>query len=364
VIARAAKPRGPGWQRKSEALAGLGVLLIAVVASGCGGKKRTPQAHEDAGVAVISGGGSGSGSTGASGSASVQVAGAFDQKCVAGDLEACRNLAVMYTEGVGVQRDERRAAALFAQACNGGLLAGCNHLALVLAEGLGSPKDVAKAVELYQRACDGGYGLACRNLGLLLRDGRGIDKDLARAERLLDKACKAGTPFGCTNAGDLDRMLVASQDRAPRLKKMIDHYKLGCDGGDPIGCRYIGIAYLEGTGLPKSASAASVWLERGCVAKPSAAGKGAASGAAAGVGMTDAVACRVLGMMKVQGVGGTRDVEHGRQALQLACDRHDDEACKALAAVSQVSDSRDAGVPVVPSSTAGDAGPNSPSAPR
>ncbi len=313
------------------------MVLLVVVALGCGSKKQ--KVFEDAGVATGSAVAHGSGA----GSASQQVAEAFDKKCVAGELEACRNLGVMYTEGVGVTKDERRAAALFAQACNGGLLAGCNHLALVLAEGLGMPRDVPKAVELYQRACDGGYGLACRNLGLLLRDGRGVEKDLPRAESVLDKACKAGTPFGCTNAGDLDRVLAADpalavSDRAPRLKKMVDHYKQGCDGGEPSGCRALGVAYLEGTGLPKSASAASVWLERGCAPKAMAGAKAAS---------LDAVSCRVLGMMKVQGVGVPRDVEQGKHALQLACDRHDDEACKALAAISGAAGSSppsDAGV--------------------
>jgi TPR repeat protein len=333
------------------------VVVVALLA--CGGKKQ--KVYEDAGVgsSVVGSGGSGGGSgSSGNGSGSKQVAAAFDKKCLAGDLEACRNLGVMYSEGVGVPKDARRGAALYAQACNGNLLAGCNHLALLLAEGLGIAKDLPKAVELYQKACDGGYGLACRNLGLLFRDGRGVDKDLSRAETLLDKACNARAPFGCTNAGDLDRQVAASlpeKERVLRYKQMIAHYQEGCNADDRTACRNIGIAYLEGTGLPKTPSAASVWLERGCALKsdrsqglgtpPPLPAKPAGlppdqAHAAAG----DPIACRVLGMMKLGGVGVARDVEAGKQALKRACDKRDDEACKALANVTGVKPGGDAGV--------------------
>ena len=82
------------------------VLLVLLVV-GCGGKKQ--KVYEDAGAGSASAG-RGSGSAVAAGSGAVQVAMAFDKKCVAGDLEACRNLGVMHTEGVGVTKDARRAA--------------------------------------------------------------------------------------------------------------------------------------------------------------------------------------------------------------------------------------------------------------
>jgi len=253
------------------------------------------------------------------------VAAQFDKACLGGDHEACRNLGVLYTEGVGVAPDLRRAAALFAQACNGGNLAGCNHAALALAEGMGVAKDPAKAAELYVKACDGGYPLACRNGGLMLRDGRGVAQDLARAEAMLRKACDGGAPYACTNAGDLDRQLAATEG-APRFKKMIAHYQQGCDAGDPTACRAIGVAYLEGTGLPKSPSAATVWLGRAC-------------------DKDEPVACRVLGALALQGVGMKQDVTRGRSLLQRACDRKDDEACRVIAKLDGGSNAGSIAVP-------------------
>src|SRR5438445_374591 len=87
------------------------------------------------------------------------LAARFDKSCAGGDLEACRNLGVMYSEGTGVSADPRRATSLFAKACDGGNMRACNHFALVLAEGIGSERDLPRAIDVYQRACDGGYKL-------------------------------------------------------------------------------------------------------------------------------------------------------------------------------------------------------------
>jgi TPR repeat protein len=265
----------------------------------------------------------------ATGDDPAELAARFDKKCVAGDLEACRQLGVMYQEGTGVSPDLRRATALFGQACNGGNLSACNNLGLDLAEGIGVDKNPTRALEVYQKACDGGFKLACRNAGLMYRDGRGVAADIAKAEVLLDKACKGAVPFACKNAGDLDATIAAGGNVA-RWKDAITHYKQGCDTGDPSACRQIGILYLEGNkGLPKSTAAAAVWLERACLPD-------------------DPVACRLLGEMVIQGVGVARDIERGKQLLARACDAKDDEACRVLKLASE--SANDAGV------SAGDAG--------
>lgn len=252
-----------------------------------------------------------------------EQAAAFDKQCVAGDLEACRQLATDYLEGKGVSQDLRRATTLFAQACSGNNMSACNAVALAYSEGIGIPKDPQRAIESYQKACDGGYAPACRNLGLVFRDGRGVPADLPRAELLLDKACRGGVPFACTNAGDLEAKLAVKSPG--RMKRAVSHYKRGCDNGDPTACRQLGIAYLEGKGLPRSPSAAAVWLQRGCVPD-------------------EAVACRLLGAMLLQGNGVPRDAERGKQLLARACEAKDEEACRLVQQASEPAPG-DAGVP-------------------
>ena len=125
------------------------LILVAATALGC---TKTRSEPEDAPVA-----------TNGSEDPAEQAA-HFDRKCVGGDLEACRQLGVMYAAGTGVSPDLRRSTALFVQACSGNNLAACNALALALAEGIGVERQPVKAIDVYQKACDAGYKLACRNL--------------------------------------------------------------------------------------------------------------------------------------------------------------------------------------------------------
>jgi TPR repeat protein len=292
-------------------------FLVIALAIGCSSKK-APEGDTGSGSAG-SGSGSGSGS-GAKKLPPKEAAALFDKQCLADDFEACRRLGVMYTEGDGVTADTRRATALFVKACNGNNLAGCNHLGLAFSVGMGVDKDAAKAAEIYEKACGAGYVLSCRNLGVMLRDGRDVPQDFAKAEPLLERACKGGAPFGCTNAGDLDAMILlksgaGSGSAAPsaeakeRAKKMIDHWTQGCNAGDPIGCRKVGIVYLEGKWLPHAPATAVVWLEKG-------------------VRGNDAVAMRYFGMMKFDGFGTARDAKLGAELLKRACAMQDEEACR------------------------------------
>lgn len=240
---------------------------------------------------------SGSHLPGDAGAATQQVIAQLDMQCAADDLEACRNLGVLFSEGVGVAIEPRRAQALFAKACNGKNLASCNHLALLLAEGRAITRDLSKAVAIFVETCEAGYGLACRNLGLLLRDGRGTPPDLARAATFLDRACTLGAPYACTNAGDLDALLASkaadAAAAAPHAKAMLAHYQHGCSSKEASACRQIGVAYLRGAGVRASEPAAIVWLVKACelgdadacklIGKGPAAGAGSAgSGTAAG----------------------------------------------------------------------------------
>ncbi len=294
----------------------LAVTLLGLGLVGCGSKK---SARKDA----EAGSGSGSGSN-----AQADLA-KLDAACAANDAEACRNLAIVYEEGLaGTAVDHTTATQLFHKACDGKNLAACNQLALAISEGIGVPKNAAVAVEIYQRTCDAGYQLACRNLGLMVRDGRGVSVDLARAATLLDGACKGATPYACTNAGDLDatRAQSAPDDasRAQLYKEMIAHYKKGCDDGDPTSCRNLGIAYLEGRALPTSTAAASVWLSRACR-------------------LDDPIGCRVLGAMTIQGLGVPTDVDAGVAMLRRACDRKDTEACEAITKIDAANGSGSSG---------------------
>lgn len=196
----------------------------------------------------------------------------YSDRCAASDWEACRLLGIAYTEGAkeaNLPTSPAKASVLFGKACDGGLAAACNNLGLLVAEGLGGERDGPRGQSLFRRACDGGSLLGCRNLGLMLADGRGVPVDSLGATIAFGKACNGGLGFACTNLGMLAaklRQAAAAPPNAnvPAATVAVALWQRGCEGGDPAGCRALGIAYLQGFGVPRGNAPASVWLKRAC----------------------------------------------------------------------------------------------------
>ncbi len=88
----------------------------------------------------------------------------LSQRCEAGSIVACSDLALMYQQGQGVPTDPVQAAALARRACEGGSATSCAQLGYLYYTGEGVPRDVSAAVSLYQHACSRGNDLACESL--------------------------------------------------------------------------------------------------------------------------------------------------------------------------------------------------------
>jgi len=82
--------------------------------------------------------------------------------CESGKAHSCGVLGVLYVKGLGVEKDERRAAALWEKACEGGVAEGCYGLGRLYVQGLGVEKDLRRASALFRQACSGGLAHACQ----------------------------------------------------------------------------------------------------------------------------------------------------------------------------------------------------------
>jgi TPR repeat protein len=121
----------------------------------------------------------------------------LERACELGEGEICWQLGSRALKGVGVPRDEGRAAERFEAACASGFMEGCVDRGIFYEGGRGGPKDEAQAAVLYRRACEAGHGRGCTKLGLALRSGTGVTQDAAEAVRLLEKGCEHGFAAGC-----------------------------------------------------------------------------------------------------------------------------------------------------------------------
>jgi TPR repeat protein len=161
-----------------------------------------------------------------------RAAGLYAQACDSGEMLACRNLGNAYVQGYGVSVDLRRATALFARACTGGVAKACNDQALLVAK-----NDRKLAVTLFQRACDGGNDEGCANFAINLITGSGIVADPERGIALLNKGCTLNDHArSCLLLGAAH---VSGKGLPLDPKRAVDRFRAACRLGEPMGCKLV-----------------------------------------------------------------------------------------------------------------------------
>jgi len=109
-----------------------------------------------------------------------------------GDAAAQTLAAEIYARGLGVQRDEKKAAELYGKAAAQGVAAAEFQYALYLMEGRVVPKDEKRATELMQASADAGNRLAAFNYAQMLLEKDGSVGGTEKAYDYYEKAADAG----------------------------------------------------------------------------------------------------------------------------------------------------------------------------
>jgi TPR repeat protein len=163
------------------------------------------------------------------------------------------NLGSLYVNGTGVTKDVGKAAELFQKAADQGLAMGQALLGLLYTNGTGVAKDVEKAAELYQKAADQGLAQAQNALGFCYANGTGVAKDVGKAAELFQKATDQGNADGQTNLG-----LFCEYGRGvPKdVGKAAELFQKAADQGSARGQNALGFAYNEGIGVSKDVAKA------------------------------------------------------------------------------------------------------------
>lgn len=98
-----------------------------------------------------------------------------------GDASAQFRLALLYTEGRGVVKDDTKALSLATKAAEQGLVVAQYRLGAMYERGIGVPKDLPQAKNWYERAAKGGNRKAMHNLAVLYADGVGLPQSFQTA---------------------------------------------------------------------------------------------------------------------------------------------------------------------------------------
>lgn len=173
-----------------------------------------------------------------------------------GDPQAMFALAIFRFQGRGGAPDPKAGAALFETAAKLGNVTAAYNLGLLYIEGQTVAQDYKKAAELFQAAARAGTPEAQYALATLYKEGRGVPQDEREATRLMERAALAGNidamvefaiaQFNGSHTAKNEAAAAALMLKAARL-------------GNPVAQNRVARIYMAGRGMAISPVEAIKW---------------------------------------------------------------------------------------------------------
>jgi len=165
----------------------------------------------------------------------------------AGDSRAQFNLALLYARGLGVKRDDARAAALYTKAAEAGFSRAQYQLGLAFSSGIGVPVDAARGAYWYEKAAAQGHTAAQHRLALAHEMGVGVSQDDIAAAAWYRRAAARGHSksrlrLGLLLSDDPQRAVTDYEEAAKWLGPIADQ-------GDAQALWRLGTIFARGLGL-------------------------------------------------------------------------------------------------------------------
>ena len=192
----------------------------------------------------------------------------YEKAAQLGHASAMCCLGFCYKDGVGVPKDEEKAAELFQQAAEQEDPDAMCTLGWCCETGCGVPQDWGQAAEWYRKAADAGSGQAMGNLAWCYEHGKGVELDLDEACRWYRRGAEAGDQ---RSASQLERWQYQLGTQL-EPERAADRCRQEAEGGDPAAMHRLALRYETGDGVPQDWPQAVHWHRR-------AAGRGYAAGA-------------------------------------------------------------------------------------
>ena len=169
------------------------------------------------------------------------------------------NLAVMYENGEGVEKDVFKAVKWYRKAAERGNTYAQFNLGLAYIQRKAVKQDEVEAVKWFYKAADQGYAAAQYNLGVMYRDGRGVTENESEAVKWYRKAAEQGHAVAQYNLGDMYyNGLGVAQDH----KKAVEWYKKAAEQGHAGSQHMLGIMYAQGDGVEQDYKKAVEWYRK------------------------------------------------------------------------------------------------------
>ncbi len=176
-----------------------------------------------------------------------------------GDARSQAWLGMTYLSGIGVEKDEARAAGYFRRAAEQGFDQAQNMLGACYAHGMGVEQDGAQAYTWFLKAAEQGYAQAQYNCALACFLGKGVEADPAQGVAWLRKAAEQGHRNSQYRLG---LCCFEGQGTAEDKGKARDWFRKAAEQGCADSQLNLGIIYADGHVGEKDLLQAEYWLRR------------------------------------------------------------------------------------------------------
>ncbi|RGB36197.1 kinase-like domain-containing protein [Rhizophagus diaphanus] len=169
----------------------------------------------------------------------------FQKAAKLGNNAAQYNLANMYIDGEGVDKDYKKAFELSLGLAEKEYLSGINLLGYCYKYGIGTDINEQKSFESYQKAANLGNSNGLNNLGICYEYGTGTDIDEQKAFELYQEAANLGNANGMNSLGFCYENGAGTDINE---QKAFELYQKAADLGNASGTNSLGCCYEKGVG--------------------------------------------------------------------------------------------------------------------
>jgi TPR repeat protein len=146
---------------------------------------------------------------------------------------AMSNLAVLYMEGIGVDRNYEEGTKWYEKAMASGDMKAARYIATNVELGIGTKINYKRAAELYRIAADRGDITGQCMLGSLYERGLGVPQSYDEAEKWYTISAGRGDLIASPGYSALGNLYETRQDGKANLQTAIDWYRKGAVQGNP-----------------------------------------------------------------------------------------------------------------------------------
>ena len=173
----------------------------------------------------------------------------------------CQILGYMYSQGIGVRKNEKTSFDLYNLSCKKDHFPSCTSVAIAYETGSGVKQNIKKALMIFKNSCYNNEPYACTRIGRIYKYGLMDFPDIDLAHKFYNLGCSDKNIIGCQ---ELAQFYDDKSNRYYNPKKSFQVHEFGCERNNTSSCLSLAYSYMNGIGVDANTTLAFKIFETEC----------------------------------------------------------------------------------------------------